>query len=424
MLMTITYNAAETPKDLPTNIATDIGYLLHKNPDKLQTFEMPYGKAHIYYPTATETTCTMALLLEIDPVTLVRGKNYQSHAFALKQYVNDRPYVTSSLLSATISRLLGTALNGTCKQKPELVNQKLPLSTTLSVIPCKGGPPLLEKLFRPLGYTIDATRHNLDTEFPQWGDGFYYTLTLDNRITLKELLNHIYVLIPVLDGEKHYWVGEEEIQKLLDKGKGWLEKHPAKDLITYRYLKRKHSLARTAIQLMSEDENNEEAESNDNSNTTGTPKTTETALEEKINLNQERLNTVFRQLKSSGAESVLDLGCGEGKLLRMLMRNKQFKQITGLDVSLRSLEYAEQKLHLDRLPEKDLKRITLIQGSLMYRDRRLENFDAAAVVEVIEHLDPPRLHAFERVLFECAKPKTVVITTPNSEYNVNFPNLP
>jgi 3' terminal RNA ribose 2'-O-methyltransferase Hen1 len=120
---------------------------------------------------------------------------------------------------------------------------------------------------------------------------------------------------------------------------------------------------------------------------------------------------------------VLDLGCGEGKLLRELLKDKQFDEIVGMDVSIRSLETARDRLRLDRLSERQAARIKLIHGSLTYRDKRLEGFDAAALVEVIEHLDPPRLAAFERAIFEFARPGTVVLTTPNREYNVTWENV-
>jgi 3' terminal RNA ribose 2'-O-methyltransferase Hen1 len=121
---------------------------------------------------------------------------------------------------------------------------------------------------------------------------------------------------------------------------------------------------------------------------------------------------------------VLDLGCAAGSLVRELLRDRQFEEVVGLDVSIRSLEAARRRLKLDRLPPTQANRVRLIHGSLMYRDRRLEGFDAAAVVEVVEHLDPPRLSAFERVLFEFARPRTVVLTTPNREYNVTWETLP
>jgi 3' terminal RNA ribose 2'-O-methyltransferase Hen1 len=147
----------------------------------------------------------------------------------------------------------------------------------------------------------------------------------------------------------------------------------------------------------------------------------EAALERNLSLNEQRIGAVLSVLKGSGAKRVLDLGCGEGKLVRLLLADRQFEEIVGMDVSWRALEIATERLKLDRLAPVQRERVRLIHGSLMYRDTRLAGYDAAAVVEVIEHLDPPRLAAFERVVF--AKPGTVVITTPNAEYNVKWETL-
>jgi len=320
--------------------------------------------------------------------------------------------VASSFLSVALSEVFGSALNGRCSARPELVGVPLPLSATLSVVPSRGGDRLLRALFEPLGYTLTLVRHELDDTHPEWGMSSYYTVTLSNVIPLQKLLTHLYVLIPVLDDEKHYWVGKDEIEKLLAKGKGWLDMHPEKELITLRYLKHRHSLARRALEQLQEDEvsSNEDEELE--------------AKEEPLTLHEQRLTLVRDMLKDSGARKVVDLGCGEGKLLRLLLREKQFTTILGMDVSYQSLERAKERLRIDQLREKDRERIKLIQGSLTYRDERLSEFDGAAVIEVIEHLDPSRLAAFERVVFECARPLTVIVTTPNVEYNVRYATLP
>jgi 3' terminal RNA ribose 2'-O-methyltransferase Hen1 len=147
----------------------------------------------------------------------------------------------------------------------------------------------------------------------------------------------------------------------------------------------------------------------------------ESVPEERISLHEQRLTAVASVLKERGARRVLDLGCGEAKLLRRLVKEPAFSEVVGLDVSHRALAIAREKL--DRLPEQVRDRARLLHGSLTYRDRRLCGFDAAAVVEVIEHLDPPRLSAFERVLFEWARPGRIVLTTPNVEFNVRFEGL-
>lgn len=394
--------------------ATDLGFLLHKHPERLQTFEIAFGHVHVFYPEASVERCTAALLLDIDSVGLVRRHYGQMREnFALAEYVNDRPYVASSFMSVAIAKVFRSALSGKCKDRPELVETPIPLSATLSTLPCRGGERFLRRLFEPLGYTINAERHRLDGKFPDWGESRYFSVTLKKKCRLSEFLSHLYVLIPVLDDEKHYWVGEEEIKKLLKHGSDWLSDHPEQESIVNRYLKRQHKLTRQALLQLGELDVEEVSSQQD-----------EVQLEERIGLNEMRLTTATEIIKQSGAKRVLDLGCGEGKLLRKLLKEKQFEEIVGMDVSHQSLKIAQQRLHYDRMPEKQRDRINLFQGSLSYRDSRLEGYDAAAVIEVIEHLDTPRLSSFERVLFEYARPQMVVLTTPNVEYNIKFEDLP
>jgi 3' terminal RNA ribose 2'-O-methyltransferase Hen1 len=399
--------------------ATDIGYLLRKNPARVQSFSQSFGNAHVFYPEATGERCTAALLLEIDPVGLVRNRRGpDGKGRSLEQYVNDRPYVASSFLSVAIADVFGSAMTGKSKERPELAQALLPLKATISVLPCRGGEEFLRRLFEPLGYTVTAKNYPLDEKFADWGASQYFTVTLEARLALHQLLTHLYVLIPVLDNDKHYWVGEEEVVKLLRHGEGWLAAHPEREIIATRYLKHRRSLINDALSQLVE------AEDPDVEETLECHAQEEAKVEERISLNEQRLGSVLAALKNSGARRVLDLGCGEGKLLQVLLKERQFEEIVGMDVAYRGLEIAKERLHLDRLPDMQRKRIQLLHGSLMYRDERLAGFDAAAVVEVIEHLDAPRLAAFERVLFECAQPATVVITTPNVEYNVKWETLP
>jgi 3' terminal RNA ribose 2'-O-methyltransferase Hen1 len=396
--------------------ATDLGYLLHKHPERLQTFPQAFGQAHILYPEATEERCTVALLLDVDPVNLVRGPR---GAASMEHYVNDRPYVASSFLCVAMADIFRTAMQGRCDAHPGLAQTLLPLTATLSVVQCHGGETLLKRLFEPLGYTVAAEAPLLDELYPEWGTSASYTLILHATCRLVDLFTHLYVLIPVLDNAKHYWIGEDEVEKLLRRGKGWLEKHPERDLIAYRYLRRKPSLAREAIaRLISEEkEVLEEGEAEEKV-------AFAESNEKRVSLHEQRLDAVVEVLRQVGARSVLDLGCGEGRLLRKLLQETRFEKILGLDVSYRVLELAHRRLRLDTLPDFQRKRISLIHSALTYRDRRLVGYDAAAVVEVIEHLDRPRLAAFERLLFEFARPSTVILTTPNAEYNVTFETMP
>jgi 3' terminal RNA ribose 2'-O-methyltransferase Hen1 len=395
--------------------ATDLGFLLHKNPANLHTAELAFGKAYVFYSSAAAGLCTACLLLEIDPVELVRG------AQQLEDYVNDRPYVASSYLTVAIGRVFGTALAAHCQKRPELVETKLPLEVTVEVIRSRGGSDMLRRIFEPLGYALRAEQLPLDEQFPEWGESRYFRLTLETRATAHDVLSHLYVLLPVLDDEKHYYIGDAEVEKLLRHGEGWLGRHPEKQLIVSRYLKRKPSLMDQAFARLLDEEGAavEAAES-------GSEKAAlaEKDLERPMTLHTQRLNLVAAKLKECGARTVLDLGCGEGKLLRRLLADRTFEQVAGMDVSHRSLETAGSRLRLERMPERQRKRIHLMQGSLLYRDKRLAGFDAAAMVEVIEHLDRPRLAALERVVFEFAQPRHVIVTTPNREYNVLFPTLP
>jgi 3' terminal RNA ribose 2'-O-methyltransferase Hen1 len=410
MLLTLT--TTHTP-------ATDLGYLLRKNPARAQSFNLTFGKAHVFYPEATSDRCTVALLVEVDPVGLVRKRRGPSgEGGALDQYVNDRPYAASSFLSVAIAEVFGSALSGRSKERPELADAPLPLNVSLSALPCRGGEEILRKLFEPLGYAVSARRLPLDQKFPDWGDSPYFEVNLKAQLPLQQVLSHLYVLVPVLDNDKHYWVGDDEVEKLLRHGEGWLASHAEREAITRRYLKHQRSLVDDALaQLVDESEPDPDA-------TAEAHAQEEQRIEQSISLNEQRLGSVLAALKASSATKVLDLGCGEGRLLQALLKEKQFTEIVGMDVSHRALEITRDRLHYERLSPTQRERLRLLHGSLIYRDQRLAGFDAAAVVEVIEHLDAPRLAAFERVLFECAKPKHIVITTPNREYNVKWETLP
>jgi 3' terminal RNA ribose 2'-O-methyltransferase Hen1 len=399
--------------------ASDLGYLLHKNPARVQTFDLSFGRGIVFYPEASNEACTAALLLDVDSVGLVRGRSREDTG-PLAQYVNDRPYVASSFLSVAIGRVLGSAMAGRSTERPELADAAIPLQARIAVLACRGGEDLLRRLFEPLGYVVLAEELPLDPAFPDWGASRYFSVTLDRECRVRDLLTHLYVLVPVLDDQKHYFVGLEELEKLLKHGEGWLDTHPERDTIVRRYLKYRRDLVREAIGRLLAEEAPE---------TDGVPRSSvrdaeENTLERPLRLNEQRLSAVAEAMKGGGARRVLDLGCGEGRLLHLLLQERQFDDIVGMDVSYRTLQFAADRLGLERLAPTQRRRISLIHGSLVYRDARLSGFDAAALVEVIEHLDPARLATCERVVFEFARPSCVVVTTPNAEYNVHWPTLP
>jgi 3' terminal RNA ribose 2'-O-methyltransferase Hen1 len=395
--------------------ATDIGYLLSKNPDRHQSFELAFGTAHVFYPEAMAERCSVVLMVDVDPVGLVRGKGDSDGP--LTQYVNDRPYAASSFLAVAIAQVFSSGMSGSSKARAELAAMAIPLEVEIPVLRCRAGEAKLRACFEPLGYVVEAHALPLDETFPDWGASAYFSLRLTATVRLAELLTHLYLLLPALDGDKHYFVGMDEVQKLLDKGGAWLPTHPERDWIMSAYLKRHRSLVREALgKLLAEPEAEVETES-------ASKDASEHALETTISLNEQRMAAVESALLASGASSVLDLGCGEGRLLGRLLEHRKFGRLLGIDVSCVSLDRAADRLKLDRLPPLQRARIDLQQGSLTYRDARLAGFDAACAIEVIEHIDASRLAAFERTVFEFAQPALVVITTPNVEYNVRFERL-
>ena len=425
MLLTI---GAASSAVLPD--ATDLGYLLHKHPGKAQSFGVAAGTAHVVYPQASPERCTAALVLEVDPVALVRGKEGARRRGAadgtLAQYVNDRPYAAGSLLAVALGQVFRTALSGRCESRPDAAAAALDLELTVPVVPCRGGADLAERLFAPLGWTVEATPLPLDESFPEWGDSRYVALRLVGTVRLAEALNHLYVLLPVLDDAKHYWVAADEVDKLVRAGAGWLATHPERGLITRRYLRRKNAFVRTALaQLALErlaDADEVDVDELDNA----VPVEETAPAPEDVPepppppLAKRRIAAVVEALKDAGATSVLDLGCGEGALLAALLQEKAFTRVVGADVSFRALQIAARKLRLDRMPERTKDRLTMFQTALTYRDARLAGFDAAVLMEVVEHVDAERLPALEAAVFGAARPRTVVVTTPNVEWNVRY----
>lgn len=393
--------------------ATDLGFLLHKHPERVHETELPFGKAVVFYPQADETRCEAALVLDIDPIGLVRGKGRAEGL--LDAYVNDRPYAASSFLSVAMGRALRTAMTGTSRERPDLAAAEIPLEVTVTPLPVRGGVRLVHELFEPLGWTVETlvveSGGALTGKTPT-----YVTLKLSGVARLQALLSHLYVLIPVLDDDKHYWVGEDEVEKLLKRGEGWLDSHPARDLIVRRYLIHRRGLARDALERLAPETREEAAEPERRASP-------EAAIEAPMRLNDQRLDAVVEVLRASGARAIADLGCGEGKLLRRLVRERWVQRLIGVDAAARDLEWAAKRLRLDAAGAPPEGRVSLLHGGITYRDKRWEGVDAAALVEVIEHLDAERLPMVEKIVFGTARPATVVVTTPNAEYNALFLNL-
>ncbi|MBB1259145.1 3' terminal RNA ribose 2'-O-methyltransferase Hen1 [Streptomyces alkaliterrae] len=434
MYLTITADGS------PTQPATDLGYLLHKHPEKVQDFSTSYGTARVFYPEATPRRCTAAMLLEVDPVALARRarRGNSGPDASLSQYVNDRPYAASSLLAVALGSVFRSALRGTCAARPELPGREMELRIEVPALSARGGG-LVRRLFEPLGWRVRAEAVPLDERFPEWGEARCLRLSLEGTATLAAALRQLYVLLPVLDGAKHYWVSQDEVDKLLRAGEGWLEHHPEQALITARYLAYRRGLAREAMERL---ELVRLAEADDTTvgeldnavpptpetpeapepETTGTTGTGDTAAP--VSLSAHRRAAILAALGDSGAARVLDLGCGEGRLLADLVADRRFSEIVGVDVSTRALRIAARRLRLDRMGERQAARVNLFQSSLSYVDSRLAGYDAAVLSEVVEHVDPARLRTLEHGVFAAARPRTAIVTTPNVEYNVRWESLP
>jgi 3' terminal RNA ribose 2'-O-methyltransferase Hen1 len=426
LLITLTCHAPNAP---------DIGYLFGKNPASLFARDFSGGRVLVFYPEVAEDHLTIALLTEIDPIMLVRTA---SGAHGLDQYVNDRPYVASSLTSVALNVAFGSALGGKSRERPERVGEVMRWEVSLPVVACDAGEDLITRIFAPLGYEVTAERLPLDLAFPTWGSSNLYSLRFSGEQTLQAVLSHLYVLLPVLDNAKHYYIEASETEKLLRHGGAWLAAHPERKLIARRYLRYHRPLVTSALSRLASlalEEGDEETEA-DPDTTEETPEeapedvtpsktgeTRPTPAKKTPNLHTQRLNAVMEAIRVASAASLLDLGCGEGRLLTLALKERSLKRILGMDVSSYALSHARRYLHLDDMPPAQRQRIDVIQGSLLYRDKRLEGFDVAALVEVVEHLDPPRLGAMERVVFAHARPRRVIVTTPNREYNVHWEAL-
>lgn len=415
--------------------ATDLGYLLFKHPARVQSFAESMGVAHVFYPEATDERCTAALLLEVDPIGLVRrGRRSGAEGFTLGSYVNDRPYAAGSMLALAIKDVFATAMTGRCDARPELAATALPLTVHLPALRCRGGADLLGRLVGPLGWRVTASASALDPSVPAWGDSPYLDVRLSGEHRLADALRQLYVLLPVLDDAKHYWVSTGEIDKLIRAGDGWLATHPERELITGRYLAHQRPLTRSALTRLAEVDQSTPAQFDQTDTDTVPAATGEAGTEvpdgrqdepdRPVPLAHRRRGAVLAAIRAAGARSVGDFGCGEGALLRDLVAERSVERIVATDVSVRALRIAAERLHLDRMSERERARLEIVQSSLTYRDDRLAGLDAAVLMEVIEHVDPPRLAALQRCVFGFAAPGMVLVTTPNAEYNVRYPALP
>ncbi|MFQ4150194.1 3' terminal RNA ribose 2'-O-methyltransferase Hen1 [Arthrobacter sp. LAPM80] len=272
----------------------------------------------------------------------------------------------------------------------------------------RDGHDLAQRLFAPLGWTIEQRPIPLDPDYHLWDDSRYSSLVLTGMVPLHAALRQLYVLLPVLDDSKHYWVTEDESKKLVRQGEGWLPGHPERGLISHRYLAHQQDLVAVADARIAGETYVPAENTTAPSPSTGAPAQP---------LRVQRAEAVMTALKDCGAHQVVDVGSGSGALLRRMQEDRFFTRILGTDVSAHPLEQAARAMNLDELADTDKARIGLLHSSVLYRDERIEGFDAMVLMEVIEHIEPSRLSALEDSIFAGAAPPTVIVTTPNAEYN-------
>ena len=386
--------------------ATDLGYLLHKHPARLFERDTSAGTARVFFTEAGELRARAVLALEIDALGLARRHRGGGAGDApLARYVSDRAFVANSFLSVALSKCYAQSMGGRSKERQALAERALPFEARIVPVAADDAEATARALFEPLGYTVSVE--------PIAATPARQTIALELRasVRLEALLRHLYVLVPVLDDAKHWWVDADEIGRLLDKGAGWLADHPARELIARRALRRRRALADELLERLDAAPERPSLER-------------EPGLERPLNLHERRLGRIVDELREAGVQSVVDLGCGEGRLLERLLTDGRFKRLLGVDPDVRALERAANRLHLDDASDALRTRLALAPGSLSYADRAWRDFDAVVLSEVIEHVDPERHAALERILFADARPGLVVVTTPNADYNARFERLP
>ncbi|MED5803035.1 3' terminal RNA ribose 2'-O-methyltransferase Hen1 [Gordonia sp. Z-3] len=369
--------------------ATDLGFLLYKHPDRVQRFATSQGGATVFFPVASPELCSVVLHVDGAGAKVDRAEG-------MGRYVNVVPFAASSRLVVVLGKVFGDALAGRCATRPELVDNRWPMTLTVPSVPT-GGRCSPAELFEPLGWTVQTSAQPLEP--PQWGDSEFVTISLSGVHTVRDALRHLSVCLPVLAGAKHYFVDDAEVDKLQRLGDGWLDTHPRRDDIAAGYVKHVRSLTDEAVMRLAGDV------------TTAQPADDANAVpERRASLARHRREWVVESLARAGARSVLDAGCGEGRLLAELVTALPGAQIAGVDVAPAMVDRARERLQRWR-------GTSVWQSSLMYTDPRCRGFDAVVLMEVIEHIEFDRLPTAMSSVFDEMAPRTVVITTPNHDHN-------
>jgi 3' terminal RNA ribose 2'-O-methyltransferase Hen1 len=393
----------------------ELGFLLHKNPARVHPLDLSFGKVYVFFDEPPEGhQAQVCLLVDVDPLAMVQGRGGLGHQDAL--YVNDRPYVASSLLASAVTKVFGTALSGRCKERPELVDREIEWTFAMPFVARGSMLNALFHLFEPLGYEFDPDLLNYDSSVDYATSARPILTRIAVRTTLSEALSHLVVLIPVLDGENHRWVDDGDLVPFVRRVESWLPDHPYGMYILRRALKYQTSLVKAFTErfpaITGSMARLPQLEAN-----VWDDATVEAAGCQPLSLNSQRFSAVEAVVSALSPSSIVDLGCGDGSLVSQLVKQTSIQKLVGMDVNPLVLSRARARLEHLSLTKAQTEKIQFIHGSLAYRDPRVKGFDLALLIEVIEHIDAERLETLEHQVFDYGQYSTVVVTTPNREFN-------
>ncbi|TDL78499.1 3' terminal RNA ribose 2'-O-methyltransferase Hen1 [Peribacillus frigoritolerans] len=370
-----------------------ISYLLSKNPNNLYERNHKGHLVRLFYSKFEETELEVTIFVTPDPIDLVKNN---SNSYDITHYINDREFAVSSLFCSFIRSALGTALNGQPKEEySEWVNYRFSFQFEFGPVVSSLSDKQLKDLFEPIGYEVAISRPDIEYSFEMKDKSSARSICLKGMKTLQNGLRQLFVLIPVIDNYKHYYIDDKEIEKLERYGEGWLEDHPKRDYI-YRQSLRFKEIFSIVENKKTEEKKEEKIE--------------------KVRLNDLRYEKIIDFVNQMKPRSIVDFGSGEGKLSVRLGFADGVKEIMAVEPSQSATLKAIERFDKVKNKEKFVVPET-IWGSLFYYDERLKGKDVMILCEVIEHIDEFRLPKVLDTILHDYQPNALIITTPNREYN-------
>lgn len=373
-----------------------ISYLLSKNPDNLYERNHKGHLVRLFYSKFTEEEVEVTIFVTPDPIELLQNR---SNSYDITHYINDREFAVSSIFTSFVRSALGTALNGQPKEEYlKWVSYRFPFKFQFGPVASTFSDLQIKDLFEPIGYEVSISRPEIDYAIDLKEKSSARMITLSANQTLQDALRHLFVLIPVIDDYKHYFIDEKEIEKLQRYGEGWLEEHPKRDSI-YRQALRFKEIYSQVERPSSQEQTDEEAK--------------------KVRLNDLRYGKIVEKAEIMRPKSIVDFGSGEGKLSLRLGFLEGVKEILAVEPS--EIENLKAKRRFEKVKDQpNFVEPETLWGSLFYFDERLKGKDLIILCEVIEHIDEYRLPKAMDMILHQYTPESLIITTPNKEYNVVY----